>query len=226
MARLISDEARVALGEVASVGLLDIKGFYDHIQWHKLLEESVFWHYPAHVMCLSLQMYMAPRMIRQRGWMARDPVVPGRSVATGERNGNHAARIYTYRLIQAMHDSYRCMEIKQWVDDVPLRVYGAKQHVFEVMVSAFTDVKKLMNKMGLILADKTTILCSERRLAGVIQRALAKEGVKVKTASEALDLGLDVGMGARPAKAKHLKRKAMSAKRIKNALALRGQDSP
>ena len=55
------DEAACSLGFCAMGGLVDIKGFYDHISLPLLFARGAEWGYPAQVLALSMSVYLAPR---------------------------------------------------------------------------------------------------------------------------------------------------------------------
>ena len=123
-ARILHDEVHAAMGWSIAAGFADIKGFYGHTLWGKLVQEAIRWHYPLQGVVLSIQAFMAPRMLCWQGWVTEDPILPGRSVGTGIRSGNDLARVYSYSWVEHITQSCVGVTLAQCVDDVPFRAIG------------------------------------------------------------------------------------------------------
>ena len=219
--RCLNDEAMAALGWTVGAALLDIKGFYDHIRMGLLLREGQRWGFPMQAMAMSVSTYLAPRSIVWGPWTARWPVVPRRSVCTGERAGNHMARVCTYTILEWLHGRVPGAIIQQWVDDVPIRCVGTKRYVERGLAQLTKDAALELEKAGFTLAEKTVVAASDCSIAHRVRERLRREGVVVQVRKTAVDLGLDVGMGVRRARAKHMQRRRQAATRYRRILRLR-----
>ena len=102
----------------------DLEGFYDHISLRKLFKAAGAWRYPLQSLAMDIGIFLAPRALKAAGWTTQFPIVPGRSVMTGHRNGNHCARLATYTVIRDLHYRIPRLRIGQWVDDITLRSVG------------------------------------------------------------------------------------------------------
>eukprot|EP00973_Karenia_brevis_P012390 1682992-Karenia_brevis.AAC.1 len=158
------------------------------------------------MLALSLGQYMAPRILMWQGWAAPHPLKPGRGVGTGERNGNHMARIAVYSIIEHMHKRIPAVIPATWVDDIPLRCYGGDNYVATNIVDAVCEVASGLQNSGLSLADKSVVSASRRELATRIHNGLQAKGIALKVRPKGCDLGIDTGFGARKATEEHSKR--------------------
>eukprot|EP00974_Lingulodinium_polyedra_P056247 5409533-Lingulodinium_polyedra.AAC.1 len=103
--RTLLDEAVVALGLVVGGGNIDVEACYDNISLLHLLEQGEAWGYPVQLLALSVTQYLAPRYLVWQGWTWPRCVWPGKSVATGDKYGNNAARLALYGIVERMHQA-------------------------------------------------------------------------------------------------------------------------
>ena len=75
-------------------------------------------------LALSLQAFMAPRMLRWQGWVAEEPTLPGRSAGTGWSRANDISRVYAYSWVERIAKTCAGAYLAQRVDDVPFRAIG------------------------------------------------------------------------------------------------------
>eukprot|EP00974_Lingulodinium_polyedra_P016431 1591442-Lingulodinium_polyedra.AAC.1 len=65
-----------------------------------------------------------------------------RSIATGERNGNHKARLATYAVLRSVTAVAVGATLRQWVDDVPITAVGPKSFLKQVIPAAVQEAKE------------------------------------------------------------------------------------
>eukprot|EP00974_Lingulodinium_polyedra_P080671 7816425-Lingulodinium_polyedra.AAC.1 len=94
-------------------------------------------------------------MLQWQGWVHPQPLFPGRGAGTGERHGNHMARLGLYSVIQHMHEQIPAVVPAQWVDDLPLRCYGGDAWVEDNLVEAVQCLQVDLQNRGLGLASKS-----------------------------------------------------------------------
>ena len=205
--RCLRDEAATALGVTVVKGLIDIKGFYDHIDLGRLVAYAVDWGFPPQVLVMSLVTDLGPRILELGGWVPRRTCSPRRSALTGERHGNHKARLLLYSTLEAMHWAVPHLRMGQWVDDLHLAAVGTAGGAAADMKKAATMLARRLAEDRLIMADNTVVLLNVPGLAGRLVRDLAAAGVRVKAATTGVDLGIDTACGSARARRKHESRK-------------------
>ena len=201
--RCLREEAASALGATVANGLVDITCFYDHIDLGKLLTYAVEWGFPPQVLALSLTTVLGPRVLELGGWTSKEPCAPRRSALTGERHGNHKARLLLYSTLEAMHYSNPALHMGQWVDDLHLSMQTAKGPATRGMVESIKQLVACLIKDRLIMADKTVVMSNCTGVAQEVAKALRSVGIVVRTAVKGTDLGVDTGCGRVRARAKH-----------------------
>ena len=204
--RCMRDECWVACGVTATCGLLDVASYYDMMEYPLLLCEARKWSYPAQSLCMSLALYMCGRVLSWQGWISPLELFPGRGAGTGERNGNHMARLGLYSVLEFLHSRVPRVVPAQWVDDLPLRCYRGYRWTADLMVEAVLCVSLGLRCRGMDLAPKSLIMSNSWQVAVRIQARLAELGIMVKAARQGQDLGIDISCGRRRMAHKHRKR--------------------
>ena len=157
-------------------------------------------------LALSVQACAAPCVLCWNGWVTDEPILPGRSVGTGARDGNDLARVYLYSWLEHLTQTSIGITLAQWVDDVPIRSAGTECTTRKAIVKAIETSSRMLAEEGLILAAKTTVTATDMELAKSIQKELRRTGTNVGVHAGPPDLGMDIGLGVRRCRSKHLKR--------------------
>eukprot|EP00959_Pyramimonas_sp_CCMP1952_P425960 8922202-Pyramimonas_sp.AAC.1 len=74
------------MGITTATLLLDLAKFYDSISVVKLVQHALEQGYPPIVLCLEVQMHLAPRLLKERQWVSRE-IQPWRSILAGSPEG-------------------------------------------------------------------------------------------------------------------------------------------
>eukprot|EP00959_Pyramimonas_sp_CCMP1952_P244474 5110240-Pyramimonas_sp.AAC.1 len=88
--KVLESEVAVKLGATVGRAILDIKSFYDHIQWPRLIRAALRLGYPPALLFLELQSCLPPRLASRIGAHSI-AFQPTRSVVQGLRSGTRFA---------------------------------------------------------------------------------------------------------------------------------------
>eukprot|EP00959_Pyramimonas_sp_CCMP1952_P287889 6020574-Pyramimonas_sp.AAC.1 len=93
------------MGISFGAGFLDIKGFYDDMQWGPLVRAALILGFPPAVLALELLMRLAPRILSQVGSSSMGPQ-PSQSIAQGLRSGTRFGRCLAHFILQGLTTSH------------------------------------------------------------------------------------------------------------------------
>ena len=218
--RLATSECQVALGRQVGTAVLDVKGLYDHLLLGRLWKHGMAYNFPKEVLGMSLQMDMAPRTLVSGLWCCPEPIWPGRSIATGERNGNHKSRLGTYVVIQAIHDAAMGATIRQWVDDIPVTAAGHPDYLTKAITAAVTTARVCMAREGLILSAKTGIDATQDEVAERIVKEVCGRGTAVRRVKGIAFLGVSAGQGKGHVVTRRVARRRQAARKVRRVLSI------
>ncbi len=174
---------------------LDIKKFYDMIDVVILIDQAMELDFKPIVMYMSLQVHMAPRVLRAHGVYGQ-VISISNSILQGCANSNSFARVTLYNVLQEAHSRIPAAVLGQHVDDVLHRTVGSEGRVVEDSVELSILFEGRLADQGLQLADqKCVVTASKRKLAEAVTRRLKMRGLNFQTANAAKDLGVDAGTG-------------------------------
>ena len=168
------------LGWTTTTTLVDVKGFYDHIDLLKLAEYAKGWQFPPQIMAMSIQTDLAPRLLHMSGWVADRPCWPRRSALTGERHGNHKARLLLYDTLSAIHRGLPRLGLGQWVDDIHLQAIGTLRTAAADTWHGIVLLRGRLAADRLVMATKTKIVSNNMHVAKFISLCLRRVGIEVK----------------------------------------------
>ncbi len=174
---------------------LDIKKFYDMIDVIILIDQAIELGVNPIVMYMSLQVHMAPRVLRAHGVYGQ-VINISNSILQGCVNSNSFARITLYGILQEAHSRIPTAVLGQHVDDVLHRTVGNEERVVEDSVELSVLLEDRLAEQGLQLADqKCIVMASKKKLAEAVTKRLNAKGLDFQTANATKDLGVDAGMG-------------------------------
>ena len=194
MARHFMDEACDALGIAHGSILFDVKEFYDTLCIGLLMHRCLDLKYSATVLLLSAQIYLGPRILRDRS-SCSEPIIPTLGITAGCRNAKNGAAAFLYPILDTVHRAYfpRGLVAKSWVDDVNFRTEGPRKQIVQNLTDAAVNFADMISRDGLRLSEKSAVLASDRALAAEITCSLRAAGLQVKNQGAAADLGIERG---------------------------------
>jgi len=208
--RSFLDESAHELGRTTASSLWDVKEFFDHIDMLKVLEAARLYHFPPTELVLLFLEHLAPRLLRIKGAYA-PAIHPHRSAIAGCRGSQQFARIILKRVLYHVHSRFSpALTTSSWIDDVNQRTEGHEEEVVTRMVQAGISLARGIKGLGLVIADKSRVVASNRKLAKKIASRLSKKGIPIQDAATAADLGIDRGSGVVSSKPTDAKRYAAS----------------
>ena len=102
---------------------LDIRGFYDSVSWHSVVQTGLALEFPPLLLELGLQIYGGPRLLS-----AENSVSPGIIPTVGLLQGCPIApavsKLALHMPLQQLHQSGLTHNIDQWLDDISTDVVG------------------------------------------------------------------------------------------------------
>ena len=91
--RSCMDESCRELGIASSTLLLDLEKFYDSLSFSRLCASALQQGFPPQVLALEVQMFMAPRHLKDQNSVSKE-IIPQRSVVAGSLNGGRLAKAF------------------------------------------------------------------------------------------------------------------------------------
>ena len=190
------DEAWAETGRHVVGTHWDVEKFYDSVNPRRMgevaLEQGVC---PRHL-AISLQIHLAPRVLRMDRCCSRVVAVSS-SIMAGCQDSNGFARSIMYELLEKAHYKVGpCTTFRQFVDDVAQSNKGDRlEEVAQEMIEAAGAFTEAMGKEGFRISKKSTAICSSRKLKMKVASKLRILGNKTNLtlAEEVKDLGIDAG---------------------------------
>ena len=213
LARACMDECCFTMGISCATILLDLEKFYDSISIIKLCQAGLMQGFPAVILAMELQMFLAPRYLRERQWISR-PITIGKSLVAGSPHGGKLAKALLGPILQRAHEKYQfSIMMKTFVDDTIIRSEGTASNVETTLVQAGTSIGHDMLSAGLTISPKTVVVASSSGIANSVARALRGQGIRATSAHAATDLGADVASGRARARASARRRMVKASRR-------------
>ena len=126
-------------------------------------------------------------------------------MAAGCAQGNHAARLALYDILQKSHELHPSTTIAQWVDDLAQRTQAPPSEVVNKAVEAALQL--VQDLQGNTLA----VLIAKQVVA-----SLARHEIHIQEASQARDFELDVSSSRKPMRRTMAKRWAKAGRRTRS----------
>ena len=188
----------------------DLSKFYDTVAFGGLLDAAADRDYPAHMLQLIMMTYLAPRVIKAAE-CSSTLAIPSNGIVAGCGEANNLSRIVIYRLAEKASRASPLVQLSQYVDDVKQfsRAPTADAAIAAMKPAAQAFIRAVQDDK-LVLSGKSVVVASSKQLAYQAVKVAADEGITLKMATTAKDLGVDVFAGQR--------RTVVLAKRLRLAL--------
>ena len=183
------------LSEHFATILNDYEKYFDTLDLRVLMIEAIHTNFPLGPMAFSLQQHMAPRVLQANG-MSSTPINVCKSILAGCKYSVPYTRVYAIREYKQLAKQHKNANPELFVDDTSLHAKGDTTfEVEEVLLSAMTTFKKIVQHLKLRLSSKAAIVTSCKRLGTRLNAKLAKLGLKFVIAEHSRDLGVTTTAG-------------------------------
>ena len=119
-------------------------------------------------------------------------------VAAGCAQGNHAARLALFDILQKSHELHPSTTTAQWVNDLAQRTQSPLSEVVNKTVEAALQLVRDLQEDKLAAASKSVVIAITSLIAKQLVSSLARYDIHTQEASQAKDLGLDVSSARKP----------------------------
>ena len=192
-------EARARLGYTTVNILFDQQAFYDTIDTESLLHILRELGAPPEATSIALQGHIAPRRLKQAGNFSDTIHSCGRSIVAGCTSSTTFARAYLKAALQLARNAYIQSELPMddfyqgiHVDDVSQAVAHHDPGIAaRLAIHAASSFAEGVLERHLVISNKTVVLSNKPKVATRVKNALKREGIPIKTARAANDLGVE-----------------------------------
>ena len=214
-------EVHGILGVSSAIGFTDVENLYDSLDPIILVEKVLHIGFPAVSLLLHLQAHWGPRLIQYRG-IVSEYLLVSRSILAGCTSSNSLSRGYLYHVCERMHYQLPRVQLRTFVDDIVLYLFGPKAGVIKLMVQALASLFRLLGEAKLTVArDKGILVGSEPDVAREISRTLAMQhgmqGIVMRPKKATKDLGVVCAGGLRRSSLMFQTRKTKAAQKVVRA---------
>ena len=149
------------------------------------------------LLSLALLAYAGVRFLTAGCSGFSEGIVISNGVAAGCAQGNHAARLALYDILQKSHELHPSTTA-QWVDDLAQRTQAPPSEVVNKAVEAAVQLVQDLQGSKLVVASKSVVIATTPQITKQVVSALARHEIHIQEASQARDLGLDVSSARKP----------------------------
>ena len=214
--RLVADElTQHTDNQEACTVLFDVESFYDSISLSLVARAGLKLAYPPVLLSLALLTYAGVRFLTAGCSGFSEGIVISNGVAAGCAQGNHAARLALYDMLQKSHELHPSTTTAQWVDDLAQRTQAPPSEVVNKAVEAALQLVQDLQESKLAVASKSVVIATTPQIAKQVVSSLARHDIHIQEAGQARDLGLDVSSARKSARRTMAKRWAKAGKRTK-----------
>ena len=166
-------------------------------------------------MSLVLLAYAGVRFLTAGYSGFSEGIVISNGVAAGCAQGNHAARLALYDILQKSHELHPSTTTAQWVDDLAQRTQAPPSEVVNKAVEAALQLVQDLQGSKLVVASKSVVIATTPQITKQVVSALARHEIHIQEASQARDLGLDVSSARKPTRRTMAKRWVKAGRRTR-----------
>ncbi|CAK0881441.1 unnamed protein product, partial [Prorocentrum cordatum] len=213
LCRSVLDERTVTMSFCAIEALVDLEKFFDSIDLIALLEVAEQEAYPAVVISLEAQAYLAPGRLRRHGWSS-GAISAERSIVAGSNHGVKVGKLFLYPLLQRVSAGSPAVGLQTFVDDTILRTDGLKRAAVDQMVVALKRFGECCQAAKLTSSDKSVIVASDMDAAQQVVGGAGGPSLPLKAVEKAVDLGVSTTAGKRRDQSQFHKRAKTVARRM------------
>ena len=199
---------------------LDIRGFYDSVSWHSVVQTGLALEFPPLLLELGLQIYGGPRLLS-----AENSVSPGIIPTVGLLQGCPIApavsKLALHMPLQQLHQSGLTHNIDQWLDDISTDVVGpTAASTAQKALKCFRMLRDSLAESNLqVSLEKTKFLCSDSATSTALSKL--RQDTDPGITLLAKDLGVDSNAGRRRRLATFLGRQGKAKSRSRRMRNLR-----
>ncbi len=199
MLRPLLAEAAATVGRQTVVLLWDVEHFFDSIRPSKMIEPAEKLNFPSTVLGMAMIMHRAPRIVMCEGCAAEPIGATAKSILAGCVSSTSLARGLLRGPVAASKGG-EDQRAFQHVDDITQLVIadGVKEVILAATRNGETLGKEIGN-LGLTISAKSEIVASDPVAAELVARNLRREGINMKIAVQADDVGVTTSAGKRRA---------------------------
>eukprot|EP00959_Pyramimonas_sp_CCMP1952_P348018 7289607-Pyramimonas_sp.AAC.1 len=126
---LVLDETRANLDEASQATFFqDLEKFYDLVDLDILAVRASEVEYPPVGLYMCIMSYLCPRLVKANKIFS-DLIVPDNGMVPGCGKANHGARALLYHVLEEVHLAAPIATLRQFVDDIMVRVEGPEEVV-------------------------------------------------------------------------------------------------
>ena len=195
--------------------LFDAESFYDSISLSLVARAGLKLAYPPVLLSLALLAYAGVRFLTAGCSGFSEGIVISNGVAAGCAQGNHAARLALYDILQKSHELHLSTTTAQWVDDLAQRTQAPPSEVVNKAVEAALQLVQDLLGSKLVVASKSVVIATTPQITKQVVSALARHEIHIQEASQARDLGLDVSSARKPTRRTMAKRWVKAGRRTR-----------
>ena len=204
--RNISNEISSHLGHHNITTLWDIEKFYDSIDIVELLKLARNMNYPSLLLALVVQLYLCPRILVVNNCY-HTGIVPYNAVLAGCAQAATFSKILLFDILEYAHnycaqaqgllgvpncDVFPQSAPRSYIDDIAQCTHFLREdRTLEQAANVAVMLHNMLRRRKLKLAAKSVILSSSVALKNKMCRWLKAEGITVKPAMTARDLGIE-----------------------------------
>ena len=108
-------------------------------------------------------------------------------MAAGCAQGNHAARLALYDILQKSHELHPSTTTAQWVDDLAQRMQAPPREVVNKAVEAAVQLVQDLQGGKLVVASKSVVFATTPQIAKQVVSSLARHEIHIQEASQTRD---------------------------------------
>ena len=153
----LEQEAAVASGKEVLGMLLDLTKYYDQIALLLLLQAGIQHHFPLHLLCLSIQMHLAPRRLSKHSIFSL-AIRPFSSILAGCGRAVSMARLYLLGPVAQLRETTPTLHVREFVDDFAVKAIDSKDQVRVGIVEGLTIFLGHSSRNGVASAPRQKLL--------------------------------------------------------------------
>ena len=128
------------------------------------------------------------------------------------------ARLALHKVLEDTFNKHQRCTLRSWVDDVMQAVQSSRESAVSLIKKAAITFAEGCSRDRLKISSKSTVISTDYDAAKEVVNALRSEGIKIKSARTAADLGIDRGSSRLRPKA--AARKASAWSQVRKAAVL------
>ncbi|CAK0897887.1 unnamed protein product, partial [Prorocentrum cordatum] len=221
LVRSLLDETCQEMKISCATLLLDLEKLYDSISIAKMCAAGIRQGFPALILALELQLFLAPRHLKDRLWLSK-AIQPEKSLMAGSLQSGRFAKAFMGPMPDRAHINYGLrILLRTFVDDTVVRAEGTAHEVGSLMIDSCTSLASDFVDAGLKISPKTVVVASSSSLAARITAGLIDVGIPVTPVRHAVDLGADTTPGRSRTRTKARERFMKAKKRTSAIMRMR-----